>query len=173
MDYRGGICLDSYEEVPENYKDVLYIGKNVIIKSGTILAGDGFGYTWPALLHKEHRHGVQIHENVHIGSNCTVDRGRIRDTIIGENTKIDNGVHIAHGVVIGKNCLIGPHVTIAGSVEIGDNCQIWSNSFIHQGVKIVPDSVIGCMSYVRHDIKRKGVYYGIPVKRRGFWSYLF
>ncbi|MFM7797058.1 MAG: DapH/DapD/GlmU-related protein [Candidatus Nitrosotenuis sp.] len=149
-------------EIPSSYKPILYIGKDVIIKTGTVLCGNGFGYHFPSMVHKEHRHGVQIHDSVHIGSNCTIDRGRYRDTIIGKNTKIDNQVHIAHNVVIGENCLIGPKACILGSVEIGNNVQIWSNATIHQGVKIADNCVIGACSYVRHDTEKGKTYYGIP-----------
>lgn len=163
--YYGGVCLDGLNEIPDNYKSILYIGKDVIIKTGTVLCGDGFGYHFPSLVHKEHRYGVQIHDKVHIGSNCTIDRGRHRDTIIQQNTKIDNQVHIAHNVFIGSNCIIGPKVCILGSVEIGNNVQIWSNAVIHQGVKIADNSIIGACSYLRHDTEAGNTYYGVPAKK--------
>ncbi len=163
-EYFGGLSLDGLKEIPESYKSILYIGKDVIIKTGTILCGDGFGYHFPSMIHKEHRHGVQIHNGVHIGSCCTIDRGRHRDTIIGKNTKMDNGVHITHNVIIGENCLIGPHACILGSVEIGSNTIIWSNAVIHQGVKIGKNCIVGANSYVRHDIPDNQVWYGSPAK---------
>lgn len=123
MDYYGGLCLDGQKEIPQNYKDLIHIGKNVIIKTGTIICGDGFQYD-KNLLHIEHQNGVQIGDNVHIGSLCTIDRGISRDTIIGENTKIDNHVHISHGVIIGKNCIINSFVNIDPLVEISDNTTL-------------------------------------------------
>ena len=70
MNYYGGLCLDGKDSIPEEYKDLLYIGENVIIKTGTVLAGDGFGYHFPSMEHKEHRHGVQIHDSVHSSFPC-------------------------------------------------------------------------------------------------------
>jgi len=100
----------------------------------------------------KHYHGLQIHDNVWIGSNCTLDRGRVHDTIIGQGTKIDNGVHISHNCVIGKNCIIGTGAAILGSCEIGDNAEIWSNAVIHQGIIIGKGSVVGANSYIRKNI---------------------
>lgn len=165
MNYTGGLCLDGMDSIPQNYKDYIYMGKNVIIKTGTILAGDGFGYN-SDLSHKEHGHGIQIKDNVHIGSLCTIDRGRWRDTIIGENTKIDNMVHIAHNCIIGENCIIGVGVKILGSVEIGNNTTIWANAVIHQGVKIGNNCVIGANSYLRKDVKDGQTWYGTPAKKK-------
>lgn len=162
MNYYGGLCLDGKDVIPDEYKDLLYIGNNVIIKTGTILCGDGFGYHFPSMEHKEHRHGVQIHDSVHIGSLCTIDRGRHRDTIIKKNTKLDNQVHVAHNVIIGEGCLIGPKVCILGSVEIGNGTIVWSGAIIHQGVKIGNNCVIGANSYVRHDVPDGELWYGSP-----------
>ena len=155
MSRLGGICLDFYESVPEEYQDFLHIEKNVIIKTGTVLCGEGFHYERKngTLVFTPHHHGVQIKESVHIGSNCTIDRGRVRDTIIGKGTKIDNGVHISHNCIIGENCIIGQGASILGSVEIGDNSEIWSNAVIHQGVKIGKGCAVGANTYLRHDLE--------------------
>ena len=151
----GGICLDFYDKIPEPYKSLLHIGKNVMIKTGTILCGEGFHFSRKednTLEFTEHKHGVQIHDNVWIGSNCTIDRGRIRDTAVGNGTKIDNGVHISHNVIIGKNCIIATGATLLGSCEIGDNTEIWSNAVIHQGVKVGKNSAVGANTYLRHNV---------------------
>lgn len=132
-DYYGGMCLDSLKEIPDSYKDLLYIGKNVIIKSGTILCGDGFEYD-SNLKHISHRNGLQIGDNVHIGSLCTIDRGIFWDTIIGEGTKIDNHVHIGHGVIIGKNCIINSFVNIIPHIKIGDNVTIPRNTLVDNNI---------------------------------------
>ena len=59
-----------------------------------------------------------------LGANCTIDRGSIGDTIIEENTFLDNQVHMAHNVKLGKNCMIAGQVGFAGSSTIGDNVSI-------------------------------------------------
>jgi len=151
----GGICLDFYDSIPEPYKSILYIGKNVVIKSNTILCGEGFHFKRQedkTLKFTEHKHGVQLHDNVWIGSNCTIDRGRVNDTAVGGGTKIDNGVHISHNVIIGKNCIIGTGAALLGSVRVGDNTEIWSNAVIHQGVKIGKGCSVGANTYLRKDL---------------------
>ena len=151
----GGICLDFYDKIPEPYKSLLYIGKNVMIKTGSILCGEGFHFERDEnqeLHFTKHKHGLQIHDNVWVGSNCTLDRGRVRDTVIGKGTKIDNGVHISHNVIIGENCIIGQGASLLGSCEIGDNTEIWSNAVIHQGVKVGKNSAVGANTYLRHNV---------------------
>jgi len=137
------------------------IGKNVRIKSGTMIGGNGFGYTKNDeghYIHREHSFKVIIGNDVDIGNGCTIDRGRWRDTEIGDGTKIDNLVHIAHNVIIGKDCLIHAHVNLCGSVEIGDGVEIFPLTNIHPGVKIYNGVTIGDGSIVRTDINTMGTY---------------
>lgn len=98
------------------------IGNDVIIHSGSAIGQDGFGFAIGRQGHtKVPQIGrVIIQDHVELGANVTVDRGGIRDTIIGEGSKLDNMVHIAHNVVMGRHCLIAGQVGIAGSSEIGD-----------------------------------------------------
>jgi len=98
------------------------IGNDVIIHSGTSIGQDGFGFAIGRQGHtKVPQIGrVIIQDQVELGANVTIDRGGIRDTIIGEGSKLDNMVHIAHNVVMGRHCLIAGQVGIAGSTEIGD-----------------------------------------------------
>jgi len=143
----------------------LLIDTTALIGTFTTIGDEGFGYSKDSNgvpQHKEHEFGVIIHENVVVGSHCSIHRGRWRDTVINSGTKIDSHTHIAHNVIIGKNCIIGPHVSILGSVEIGDNCEIWSGSIIHQGVKIGDNSVVGANTYLRNDISGMVVYNDIP-----------
>ena len=85
---------------------------------------------------------VIIGKNVEIGSNCSIDRATIGSTIIGEMTKIDNLVHIAHNVKIGKGCLITASFAVAGSTEIGDFCTFAGQVGIAPHLKIGNNSVI-------------------------------
>lgn len=151
----GGICLDFYKEIPSGYKKILKIGKNTVIKSGTILAGDGFHFTRDengVLNFTEHKKKLIIGDNVWIGSNCTIDRGRVRNTVVNGGSKIDNGVHISHNCVIGHDCIIGTGARILGSVTVGNRAEIWTNAIIHQGVTIGDGAVVGANTYVRHNI---------------------
>ena len=98
------------------------IGNNVEIMHNVSIGQDGFGFAFDGKEHvKIEQLGlVIIADNVSIGSNCSIDRGSMNNTIIGEGTKIDNLVQIAHNVQIGKKALITAQVGLAGSSKIGD-----------------------------------------------------
>ncbi len=98
------------------------LGHRVTIHSGTVIGSDGFGYATHAGQHHKVMQvgGVRVEDDVEIGANCTIDRGAIGDTVIGEGSKIDNLCQIAHNVRLGKGCLIVAQVGIAGSAVLGD-----------------------------------------------------
>ena len=98
------------------------VGDRVILHSGVRIGGDGFGFAMGPGGHlKVPQIGrVIIQDDVEIGANSAVDRGALKDTVIGEGTKIDNLVQIGHNVVIGRHCVIVGQVGIAGSAELGD-----------------------------------------------------
>ncbi len=98
------------------------IGDRVIIHAGARLGQDGFGFAMgPSGHFKVPQIGrVIVQDDVEIGANTTIDRGALRDTIIGEGTKIDNLVQIGHNVVIGRHCMIVAGTGISGSTELGD-----------------------------------------------------
>ena len=79
---------------------------------------------------------MKIDDFVEIASNCTIDRGSINDTIIGQNTYLDNQVHVAHNVEIGSNCMIAGQVGFAGSSKIGDNVSIGGQAGISVILKL-------------------------------------
>lgn len=98
------------------------IGKNCRFHSGTVIGSDGFGYTFNQGNHVKiwHMGGVEIHDDVEIGSNSSVDCGTFSPTIIGRGTRIDNFVQVAHNCKIGKGCVLCGHVGLAGSVTLDD-----------------------------------------------------
>lgn len=110
--------------------DRMSIGNQVEIHSGTVIGSDGFGFApTPDGIFKIPQTGrVVIHDQVEIGAGCAIDRGTIGDTEIGESTKLDNQVHIAHNVKLGKGCLITAQVAIAGSTVLGDYVQMGGQS---------------------------------------------
>ncbi len=120
------------------------IGDNVIIHSGVCIGQDGFGYVMndeKRLKKYPHIGKVIIQNNVEIGSNTTIDRGALNNTIIGEGTKIDNQVQIGHNVIIGENCAIAGQVGISGSVKIGNNVMLGGKVGIKQH-RVIGDNVI-------------------------------
>ena len=136
-------------------KNILEIGKNVKIKTGTVIGTDGWGYERNDVNELEkfpHYGKVLIGNDVDISANCTIDRGNMHDTIIGDGTKIDSGVHIAHNVKIGKHSRIGAHSVLLGHCEIGDFVDIWTNVVIKEGIKIGNNAVIGSCSFVDVDV---------------------
>ena len=101
------------------------IGDRVRVHAGARIGTDGFGYVeGPEGAHKVPQiGGCVIGDDVEIGANCTIDRGALDDTRIGERTKLDNLVHVGHNVRIGSDCLVAAHVGIAGSSDIGAGTQ--------------------------------------------------
>ncbi|MCP4848253.1 MAG: UDP-3-O-(3-hydroxymyristoyl)glucosamine N-acyltransferase [Verrucomicrobiaceae bacterium] len=98
------------------------IGEKVIVHAGAVLGADGFGFEFDGEAHRkiEHFGFVQIDDEVEIGANTTIDRGRFGATRVGEGTKIDNLVQIGHNVSIGRHCIIVADSAIAGSARLGD-----------------------------------------------------
>ena len=107
---------------------------------------------------------VIIGDNVEIGCNNTIDRGSLSNTFIGENTFIDNQVHIAHNVNIGKNCIITAQVGFAGSSSIGEKVQIGGQAGISGHLKIGNNVQIGGGSGVLRDIPDDSKVMGYPSK---------
>jgi UDP-3-O-[3-hydroxymyristoyl] glucosamine N-acyltransferase len=140
------------------------LGNRVVIHSGTVIGSDGFGYV---LDQGKHRKILQlgkviVHDDVEIGANAAIDRGTFGPTVIGEGTKIDNLVHIAHNVSIGKHCVIMGQVGFAGSTRIGDYVVIASQSGIADHVKLGNQAVVGAKSGVMRDVEDGGRVLGIP-----------
>ncbi len=113
------------------------IGHNVLIHPGCNIAQDGYGFIFfgPAGHVKVPQTGrVVIQNHVEVGAGSTIDRGSLRDTVIGEGTKVDNQVQIGHNVRIGQTCLICGQVGIAGSAEIGDGAQVTAMSAVKDDI---------------------------------------
>src|SRR3569833_1962737 len=98
------------------------IGQRVAIHAGTVIGSDGYGYVFDEGKHRKVLQvgNVIIHDDVEIGANSAIDRGALGSTVIGQGTKIDNLVHVAHNVVIGRNCLVMGKAGLAGSTKLGE-----------------------------------------------------
>ena len=97
-----------------------------------------------------------------LGANCTIDRGSIGDTVIGENTFLDNQVHMAHNVKVGENCVITGQVGFAGSTTIGNKVLIGGQAGISGHLKIGNNVKIGGGSGVVKDIEDNQIVMGYP-----------
>ena len=142
------------------------IGSRVIIHSGTTIGSDGFGYVTINNIHEKipQTGDLVIKDDVEIGSNCSIDRATIGSTIVGEMTKIDNLVHIAHNVKIGKGCLITAGFAVAGSTEIGDFCTFAGQVGVAPHLKIGNNSIVASKSGVTRSLKGQNTYAGFPAR---------
>lgn len=143
------------------------IGDNVIIHSGTIIGSDAFYFKRrkenEIQYDKMESCGRVIIENsVEIGANCSIDKGVSGDTIIGAGTKMDNLVHIAHGVVIGKNCLLAAQVAVAGKSILEDEVILWGQVGISKDLTVGKGAVVNAQSGVPASIAGGQAYFGSP-----------
>ena len=147
------------------------VGDGVILHGGVRVGHDGFGFAMGPKGHlKVPQIGrVIIEDGVEIGCNSTVDRGALRDTIIGAGTKIDNLVQIGHNVVIGRMCVIVSHVGISGSVELGDGVVLGGKVGISGHVKVGSGAQIAATSNVRTDVPPGAKWGGTPAKPLSEW----
>lgn len=142
------------------------IGRNVIIHSGTVIGSDGFGYDTIDGKHLKipHRGNVEIQDDVEIGANVCIDRGRFKTTLIQKGTKIDNLVQIAHNVIVGENNLIVSQAGISGSSETGKNVIIAGQAGIVGHITIGDDAIIGAKTGITKSVEPKSVMLGSPAK---------
>ncbi len=142
------------------------IGEDVTIDAGSVIGADGFGWVTVKDIHyKIPQIGkVIIKNNVWIGANCTVDRGTFHDTIINENTKLDNGIQIAHNVEIGRGCLFAGQVGIAGSTKIGDFVTLAGQVGVVDHIRIGDRSVVASKSAVMQSVPPGSFISGIPAR---------
>lgn len=140
------------------------IGDDVVIQDGCKVGIKGFGFIPNKNKNFRFPHigRVILKSNVELGSNCTIDRGSIGDTVIGENTFLDNQVHVAHNVRLGKNCMIAGQVGFAGSSTIGDNVSIGGQAGVSGHLKIGNNVRIGGGSGVIKDIPDNTTVMGYP-----------
>jgi UDP-3-O-[3-hydroxymyristoyl] glucosamine N-acyltransferase len=158
----GRNCIIGSNVIIENS----ILGDNIIIKSGTLIGQTGFGFNFEKKKRIKFPHigRVIIENDVQIGSFCTIDRGSLTDTVIGEFTSIDNQVQIAHNVKIGNFCMIAAQSGIAGSTIIGNNVKIGGQTGISGHLSIGNNVKIGGKSGVIADIEDNQTVMGYPAK---------
>jgi UDP-3-O-[3-hydroxymyristoyl] glucosamine N-acyltransferase len=142
------------------------IGDRVIIHPGARIGQDGFGYLPSSAGHLKIPQGrrVIIQDDVEIGANTTIDRGSTRDTVIGEGTKIDNLVQIAHNVSVGRHCLIAGQVGISGSAVLGDFVMLGGKVGIADHITIGTGAQLGAQAGVMHDVPAGERWLGSPAQ---------
>lgn len=178
------VTVGAHSKIGEN----VIIGDNVVlapytvvgngskIHSGVVIGTPGFGYDFNKELgcHQAIPQigRVIIGENVDVGANTTIDRARFGDTVIGDGTKIDNLVQIAHNVIIGKHCIICSGVGISGTVKIGDYVVLAGQVGVADHVEIASGTQVGGGAGITSNVKEPGkkiwgtpaIDYGLAMK---------
>jgi UDP-3-O-[3-hydroxymyristoyl] glucosamine N-acyltransferase len=143
------------------------VGKNCVIQSGVSMGSDGFAFERNKEMKLEkfpHKGYLIIGDNVEICVNCSIARGSLSDTKIGDGTKLDALVHIAHNVVIGKNCALTAGTVIGGSTVLGDNCWTGLNSTLKHKIRLGNNVIVGSGASVIHDVPDADIVAGVPAK---------
>ncbi len=173
-----------------NIGDRVKVGNDVILHHGVSLGADGFSFVTenPNNIEQARKDGeirendveqvifkipsigsVVIGNNVEIGANTAIDRGTIENTVIGDNTKIDDLVMIGHNCRVGKGCMIVSQVGIAGSCVIGDRVVIAGQAGLADHIQIGSDTIIAAQSGVTKSFPEKSIVVGAPaVPRKEF-----
>lgn len=162
------------------------IGERFYCHSGARIGGDGFSFVTPEKNAVEdareamgqsgieslqpwariHSLGaIQIGNDVEVGSNATIDRGTIRDTVIGHGTKIDNLVQIGHNSIIGENCLLCGMVGIAGSTQIGNNVVLGGQTGVGDNLKIGDQVITGAGTMILANVPSGRFMLGYPAMK--------
>lgn len=154
------------------YHDVS-IGERVVIQSGAVLGGEGFGFAkqdgeWLKIAQIG---GVTIGDDVEIGANTTIDRGALDDTRIGNDVKLDNQIMIAHNVEIGDHTAMAACVGISGSTKVGRNCMLAGGVGLVGHIDICDNVFVTGMTMVTHSITQPGAYSsGTAMQTAGDWK---
>lgn len=167
-----GVCIGEDSSVGED--SILYpnvsvyprttIGKRVILHSGVVVGSDGFGYVKEGKknLKIPQIGGVEIEDDVEIGSNTTIDRATLGKTTIRRGVKIDNLVQVAHNVMVGEDSIIIAQVGISGSTKIGSNVTLAGQVGVVGHIEIGDNVIVGAQSGVSHNLPANQVFTGSP-----------
>ena len=148
------------------------IGDRVIIYPGVRIGQDGFGFVPSPQGHQKipQTRRVIIQDDVEIGANTTIDRGATRDTVIGEGSKIDNLVQIAHNVSIGRHCLIAAQTGLAGSATVGDFVIMGGQVGVADHITIGAGAMLGARAGVTSDVPAGARWTGYPAEPLLDWK---
>lgn len=162
------------------------IGARFIAQPGAVVGGDGFSFVTPEQSSVERVRdtlgdqgetaaqsyarihslgGVRIGDDVELGANSCIDRGTVRDTVIGNGVKFDNLAQIGHNVVIGNDCLICAQVGVAGSTRIGNNVVLGGQTGVSDNLFIGDNVITGGATKVLANVPAGRVMLGYPAMK--------
>ena len=140
------------------------IGDNVIIHGNSIIGADAFYYKGRST-HYDKMHTIGrtvIHDDVEVGSGCTIDAGVSADTVVGKGTKMDSQVHIGHDATIGMHCILCAQVGIAGNVRIGNHVTLYGKSALSKNISVGDRAVLLGSSASAKSLEAGKTYLGTP-----------
>jgi len=142
-------------------------GVNCIVYENSVIGSDGFGHIdLDGKRYKVPQIGnVELGHYVEVGACTTIDRATIETTSVGDYTKIDNHVQIAHNCVVGSHVFIAGKASLAGSVTVEDHCTLAGGCGISDHVTIKKGSIILAFTGIQEDTEEKGIYFGIPARK--------
>ena len=148
------------------------IGQDCIVGANTVIGGEGFGFHFAEGRHKKAPQTgiVRIGDNVEIGSCVSIDRGTFTETSIGEGSKIDNQVQIAHNVIIGKHAIIVAQAGISGSTTIGDYAVLAGKAGLVGHIHIGTGATVGGGSVVTKSVPDGRFVVGYPATEHRTWK---
>lgn len=169
--YRSVIGEDCYIGAGATVIHAL-VGDRVIIHPGVRIGQDGFGFAMSAAGHQKVPQigAVVIGNEVEIGANTTIDRGALTDTVIGDGTKIDNLVQIAHNVVIGRGCIIVAQTGLAGSAVLEDFVVMGARSGVLGHITVGRGAQIAGGGIVKNNVPPGARMGGVPAKPFKAWA---
>lgn len=148
------------------------LGNRVVLQPGVVIGGDGFGF-----IEREGRHqkipqlgNVVLEDDVEVGANSTIDRGRFTATRVGKGSKIDNLVMLAHNVQVGENCLIVAQTGVSGSTQLGDRVVLAGQVGVTGHLRVCSDVTVMGKSVIAKHVLKPGVYAGIPIRPIALWK---
>lgn len=147
------------------------VGARVIIHAGAVIGSDGFGFAKEGKVYRKIYHAgtVCIEDNVEIGAGTTVDRAVMGETVIGQGTKIDNLVHVAHNVRLGSNCALAGQSGLSGSVVLEEGVSMGGQSGVAGHLTIGRETVILGKAGVTRNLPGGSRVAGFPAMESGQW----